>query len=91
MAGYRDCKKFGPIAHLGERRTCNAEASGAEPDRSTKFGTGSSNVERLVEAQRVACSSHAQSTKIQRLAYRREAPLSGSGSGRFDSCGADGE
>ena len=28
---------FGPIAHLGERRTCNAEAVGAEPTRSTKF------------------------------------------------------
>src|SRR5258708_29273690 len=28
---------FGPVAHLGERCTCNAEAAGAEPVRSTKF------------------------------------------------------
>ena len=28
---------FGPIAHSGERRTCNAEAVGAEPTRSTKI------------------------------------------------------
>lgn len=32
-----DPESFGPVAHLGERRTCNAEAVGAEPTRSTKF------------------------------------------------------
>ena len=29
----------GMLAHLGERRICNAEAVGAEPTRSTKFST----------------------------------------------------
>lgn len=28
----------GALAHLGERRTCNAEAVGAEPTGSTSFG-----------------------------------------------------
>ena len=33
---------YGPVAHLGERRTCNAEVAGAEPVRSTKTqGAGS--------------------------------------------------
>ncbi len=34
---YTAPKVSGALAHLGERRTCNAEAVGAEPTCSTKF------------------------------------------------------
>lgn len=51
---YAAPKFYGPIAHLGERRTCNAEAVGAEPTRSTKFDWCLTCNDVRVKASRVA-------------------------------------